>query len=113
MERTDELVFDYTCKSVGEALAKYRLPPDWIAEFDVMDCVCPVVAISVELLAANPMALALRLSEIPDPDKEFPACVLDTQRQTICFKIGTMHALTTAFAAYSAQSETDPAAPSA
>lgn len=94
----DEFGCDYTCRTVGESIAKYDIPNDWFAEFDVYDSAHPIIAISVAHIRSTPAMMKLKLRIVENPDDEYAGCMVFPEIKTVTFKIDYMVDLTTALA---------------
>lgn len=86
----DEFVCDYGCRTVAESIAKYNIPGDWCAEFDVYEDACPVIAIQVDQLCRIPAIMELKLRIVEKPDDEYAGCMVLAEKKTIAFKVDYM-----------------------
>ena len=83
----DEFDGDYTCKTVGESIAKHNIPDDWCAEFDAYDDIYPIICIQVDKIRKIPALMNLKLRVVENGDDEYAGCMIHAGRKTIAFKI--------------------------
>ena len=83
----DEFGCDYECRTVGEGIAKYSIPDDWFAKFDVYDGCYPIISIRVDKMRMCPAMMGLKLRVIENPDDEYAGCMIFEKDKNIFFKI--------------------------
>ena len=86
----DEFGCDYECRTVGESLAKYSIPYDWCAEFDVCDGIYPLVCIPIAQIRNVPALMNLKLRVVENPNDEYAGCMIRSDQKTVAFKVAAM-----------------------
>lgn len=89
----DDFGCDYACRTVGESIARYNIPDDWLAEFDVWDDICPIVCVQIDQIRKNPAILELKLRIVENEDDEYAGCMVLAEEKVIAFKVDCVHDL--------------------
>ena len=81
---------DYKCRTVGECIAKYKIPNDWCAEFDIYDTAYPIICIQVGQIRRTPAMMDMELRIVENKDTEYAGCMILAEQRTVAFKIDFM-----------------------
>ena len=86
----DEFSCDYRCRTVGEAIEKYKIDDDWCAEFDACDGDYPIVCVQANMVCRTPAMMELSLRIVENEDDEYAGCMIFPDQKIIAFKVDFM-----------------------